>query len=122
MFKPKDLTDNWFFSKPNILLRILHIYVKGDAVVILPLCLIMIITGIFSWQFMLIEIGIFLTLRGIGEMFYWILEQFGNQTYRPETPFKGLSNNAVYILYQLSGMITAFIGGGLVIFTILYCY
>lgn len=122
MFKLKDLTDNWFFSKPNIFLRIIHVYVKGDAVVILPLCLLIIITGIFSWQFMLIEIGIFLTLRGIGELFYWLLQQFGDQTYRPQTPFKNLSNNAVYILYQLSGMFTAFAGVSLIIFTIVYCY
>lgn len=120
--KFKNSTDEWFFSKPNILLRQLHIYVEGDSFVIIPIWVFIILTGFFSWRFMLLEIGIFLFLRGFGEMIYWLLQQFGNHKYRPSTNQKKLSNNAVYILYQLSGLRNAFLGLVLIAFILLYLY
>lgn len=117
-----DITDKWFFSNPNPILKQLHVYVKGDALVILPIWIVIFITFFIDWRFMLLEIGAFLCLRGIGEMIYWLLQQFGEKKYRPETKYKNLSNNAVYILYQLFGMVNALIGIILIFFALIYCY
>ena len=122
MVKPKELSDSWFFADPHPLLRILLIYVKGDAIVLIPIWIVILITGLLSWQFMLLEIGLLLTLRGIGEMVYWLLQQFGDHQYRPYSLFKNLNNNGVYILYQLSAMASAFFGLCLILFTLLYCF
>ena len=120
--KYKNVNDEWFYSKPNWLLRQLHVYVKGDSFVILTIWIFILLTGVLSWKFMLIEIGLFLFLRGLGEMIYWLFQQFGDKKYRPESSQKELSNNAVYILYQLSGLRNAFIGLTIVIAVILYLY
>lgn len=118
----QELTDNWFFSEPGRLARFSHIYVKGDMIVLLPIWAFILVTGFFSWRFMLLEIGLFLFLRGFGEMVYWLLQQFGKQSYRPETKHKKLGNNAVYILYQLSGLRNAFIGLVIIFYVLLYLY
>lgn len=116
------LTDKWFFSNINPILRLLHVYIKGDALIVVPIWIVFFITLFIDWRFMLIEIGSFFSLRGIGEMIYWLLQQFGDRQYRPDDRFKGLGNNALYILYQLSGMLTALIGISLIFFTLIYCY
>lgn len=118
----KELTDEWFYSEPGWFARLLHIYVRGDAITLLPIWLFILVTGILSWKFMLLEIGLLVFLRGFGEMIYWLLQQFGKQSYRPETEHKKLGNNAVYILYQLSGLRNAFLGLVLVFFVLLYLY
>lgn len=120
--KSGDLTDMWFYARPNFLLRQLHVYVKGDALEIIPIWVFILITGVFSWKFMLLEIGVFLSLRGFGEMIYWLLQQFGEKEYRPSTQQKRLGNNAVYILYQLSGFRNAFIGIVLTLFVLIYLF
>lgn len=120
--KNGELTDKWFYSKPNFLLRQLHVYVKGDALEILPIWIFIIITGFISWKFMLLEIGVFLTLRGLGEMIYWLLQQFGDKKYRPATKQIKLGNDAIYILYQLSGFRNAFIGIVLTLFVLVYLF
>lgn len=120
--KSGELTDKWFYSKPNFILRQLHVYVKGDALEIIPIWIFILITGIFSWKFMLLEIGVFITLRGLGEMIYWLLQQFGEKKYRPSTSQKKLGNDAVYILYQLSGFRNAFIGIVLTLFVLIYLF
>lgn len=120
--KSGGLTDKWFYSKPNLLLRNLHVYIKGDALEILPIWIFIIITGFISWKFMLLEIGVFLTLRGLGEMIYWLLQQFGDKKYRPATKQIKLGNDAIYILYQLSGFRNAFIGIVLTLFVLVYLF
>ena len=76
MLNLDKLNDHWFFSKVNPVFKIIQIYIKSDSLVILPLWIFIIITGLFSWKFMLIEIGIFFTLRGIGEMISWLNTTF----------------------------------------------
>jgi hypothetical protein len=117
-----DLSDKWFYSRPNFFLRQLHVYVKGDALVIIPIWIFIIITAIFSWKFMLLEVGVFMSLRGFGEMIYWLLQQFGEKKYRPSTQQKKLGNDAVYILYQLSGFRNAFIGIVLTLYVLIYLF
>jgi len=122
MLKKETHTDKWFYSEPGKFLRHLHIYVKGDSLVILPVWIFILATGFLSWKFMLLEVGFFLFLRGLGEMIYWLLQQFGEKTYRPYTDKTNLGNNAVYILYQLSGLKNAFIGLTLAAFVLIYLY
>lgn len=122
IWKDNNLTNEWFYTNTDQLLRTFHIYVKGDSLVLLPLWTFILITGFFSWKFMLLEIGFFLFLRGLGEMTYWLLQQFGKKTYRPETKYNKLSNDAIYILYQLSGLRNAFFGLVLIAFVLIYLY
>lgn len=122
IWKDTNLTNKWFYTNTDQLLRIFHIYVKGDSLVLLPLWAFILITGFFSWKFMLLEIGFFLFLRGLGEMIYWLLQQFGKKTYRPETKYNELNNDAIYILYQLSGLRNAFFGLVLIALVLIYLY
>lgn len=51
-------------------------------------------------------------LRYLVEIFYWLGQQFGAKTYRPEDfGLKQLDNNAIYIIYQLISMAMVVISG-----------
>ena len=113
----KIINNKWFFEKPHFIFSLFHIYINGDALIVLPIFLIIIATLIVSPTIALLELGIFLFLRGFGEMIYWLLHQFGDRKYRPDTIFKKLDNNAIYIIYQLTGLFNAFIGALIVILT-----
>lgn len=118
----KDITDKEFYTTPPWYLRKLGIYVKGDIIHIIPLLLVIILTGIFDWRFMLILVGLYIGFRGIGEMVYWLLQQFGDKKYRPKTKHANLTNNAVYIIYQTASLKNILFGFGIVIFVMLYLY
>jgi hypothetical protein len=76
--------------------------VWGDALVIVPLWIAIVVVLAMNLQFGLIAICILYAVRGLGEMIYWIHQQFGAHAYRPhDFGFKHLDNHAVYILYQL---------------------
>ncbi len=108
--KIQEIDNSWFFSKPHPLLRFLLIYINGDMITLLPLMVCLLICGIvISIKFALILLAIYIVFRHIGEMIYWLLQQFGTRTYRPDDfGFKKLDNNAIYIIYQtwsLAGII-----------------
>lgn len=119
----RDISNNWFYSNPHPLLRILTIYVKGDMLIIIPGLIMIGILGFFSLKFMFLIYGIFFSLRGFGEMIYWFSHQFWMKQYRPDDfGFKKLSNDAIYILYQLISTLTTVLGVGFVLWVILYLY
>lgn len=119
----RDISNNWFYSSPHPLLRILTIYVKGDMLIIIPGLIMIGILGFFSLKFMFLIYGIFFSLRGFGEMIYWFSHQFWMKQYRPDDfGFKKLSNDAIYILYQLISTLTTVLGVGFVFWVILYLY
>lgn len=124
MMKDKDkVTTKWFFSEPGKFLRLFHIYVKGDGIILIPIVLIIIAIGFISWKFMLLMVGIYLTVRGLGEMIYWLLQQFGDKSYRPgDGGYKKLDNNAIYIIYQLASMRNMVVGLGIIFYVLLYLY
>lgn len=98
--------NNWFYKRPHPLLRLLLIYVNGDMIFLLPLSIVIVLTAFFSIKISLIAAFSYLTLRSLGEMIYWLLQQFGEKTYRPDNwGFKKLDNNAIYILYQISSLV-----------------
>jgi hypothetical protein len=116
-----NITNEWFFDKPAPWMRYLLVFVKGDAIVILPLVLLIVVFGFISIDFMLVMVGLFVAARGLGEMMFWILQQFGPRTYRPyDFGFGQLDNNAIYIIYQLLGMSGLILGLSLVLMMIYF--
>ena len=95
-------TTHRFFSCPPWPLKLFTIYVWGDALVIVPLWIVIVVVLAMNLKFGLIAVCILYVVRGLGEMIYWIHQQFGSRAYRPhDFGFKHLDNHAVYILYQL---------------------
>lgn len=117
----KQITTTWFFSEPPALLKHLSIFVKGDALVMVPFLIILVMLLIISLRFGLVVFGIFFATRGLGEMIYWLLQQFGPKTYRPwDYGLKNLNNEGVYIIYQLTSMIHVIVGVTLVFYVLFF--
>lgn len=113
--------NKWFFSNPSPILRYLLVFVKGNLLVLLPLFTIIVLLGFVSLEFMLVLLGIYISCRGMGEMFYWTLQQFGPRTYRPDDfGFANLDNNAIYVIYQLIGLSGMVLGLGLTVMLLFY--
>ncbi|KXK10586.1 MAG: hypothetical protein UZ22_OP11002000690 [Microgenomates bacterium OLB23] len=101
----RSITNSWFYSEPHPILRLLTIYVNGDMLVIIPLLLCIGLLGFISVEFMAMVYAIFFAMRHFGEMIYWFSHQFWEKKYRPDDfGFVNLSNDAVYILYQLMSL------------------
>lgn len=119
-FHRKQITTYWFFSTPPLILRWLGIYVNGDALLIIPLLCILTILLLVSLPFGLIMTGLYIAVRGAGEMMYWLLQQFGPKKYRPyDYGLTNLSHEGIYILYQLRALVSILIGLGIVLFILL---
>lgn len=119
----RDISNNWFYSSPHPLLRLLTVYVKGDMLLIIPILILIGLLGFFSIKFMLLVYGIFYSLRGFGEMIYWFSHQFWVKQYRPnDFGFKKLNNDAIYIIYQLISTLGTVFGMGFVLWILLYLY
>lgn len=103
--------DNaWFYTEMPWYLKLCLIYIRGDLFVVLPLLVIIALTGLYSLRLMGILFGLLLAVRQSGELVYWLLQQFGDRKYRPyDFGLTGLDNNAIYILYQtfaIAGVVT----------------
>src|SRR3990167_1885632 len=110
-----DQDDKWFFSNPHPLLRFLLIFVKGDIIVLLPLVITILLVGFISTKFMFLLIGIYISVRYLGEIIYWISQQFGPKKYRPnDLGFKNLGNEAIYIIYQTLALTGAIFGTAII--------
>ena len=106
----KIYDDGWFYSEPG-LWRFALIYVKGDGLILIPLVTLIIFAGYFDIRLSLFMAFTYFTFRGLGEMIYWLLQQFGAKTYRPnDYGFTDLSNDAIYILYQVSSLANMVLG------------
>ena len=111
-----SITTNWFFKDIPSMLKFSTIFIRGDMLALLPLLIFIGILGFFSVKFMVIMFGVYFALRHLGEMIYWLLQQFGPRTYRPDDfGFKNLDNHAIYILYQTLANVWAVVGVGIVI-------
>lgn len=70
---------------------------------------------------MLLLLGVYISIRNLGEMIYWFSHQFYQRKYRPyDFGFKKLDNHAVYILYQTLAISGVVFGIGVILFSILY--
>lgn len=115
------LSNRWFFDEPTPFLRYLLVFIKGDALVIVPFFIIVLLFGFISLDFMLVMIGIYIALRSLGEMIFWMLQQFGPRTYRPaDFGLAQLDNNAIYIIYQLIGLVGGVFGLSIVVMMIYF--
>lgn len=113
----RSIDDRWFYSNPHLLLRFLTIYVKGDMILLIPIVLGIGLVGWWSIEYMFLMFALLFTIRGLGEMIYWICQQFGPKTYRPyDFGFKKFGNDAIYILYQLYSLACVVIGLGVTIY------
>lgn len=116
-----NMSNEWFFGQPNTFLRYLLVFIQGDAIIVVPFFGIVLLFGFISIDFMLVLIGLYLLIRSIGEMMFWMLQQFGARTYRPyDFGFKNLDNHAIYILYQLIGMVGAVFGAAIIIMVLFF--
>jgi len=113
--------DPLFYDRPFFLERLLTIFVKGDRLVLLPFFLLLIPVFFISPNFGLIIILVFISLRFFFETIYWLLQQFSDKTYRPyDYGLNNLSNNSIYILYQLTSIVSATLFLSLLIFFLKY--
>jgi hypothetical protein len=105
--KVRAVDDNWFYQETPLAVRLItQAYVKGDLLVLAPFLLAITLAGIISIRLMLVVYAIFFTVRQFGEMIYWLLQQFGDKSYRPyDFGLKKLSNNSIYIIYQLLALV-----------------
>jgi len=121
VFVRKNIDNKWFFSEPGKILRFLHMYVKGDIIELFPTILFILLLGIWDWHFMILMIGVYIMVRGFGEIVYWLNQQFGDRKYRPDDHrFKQLDNNAIYIIYQNAAIRNTIIGIGIIFFSLIY--
>ncbi len=117
----KEITNNEFYSELSPFFKAVLLYVRGDLIVLVPLWIGILLTYFISLKFMIVMVGVFIVTRHLGEMVYWLLQQFGKKTYRPpDMGFKKLDNNAIYILYQTFSVVWIVFGGGVIFYATLY--
>lgn len=93
------------FAETGYLLP-LGIFVWGDAIVLGPfwmsVSLLSLLVG--SWWMFLFIVGVYWIIRGLGEVVYWLNEQFASQhRNKPEHMklFSFFKSDAVWFVYQL---------------------
>lgn len=97
----KHKTSQDFFTDCPSYMKMIGIYVWGDAYLFVPFHLIILIFSIISLPFGLLLWSVFFSIRSLGEVLYWFLQQFGERSYRPhDFGMKKLDNHAIYIFYQ----------------------
>lgn len=111
------LAKNFYKNLPHFF-HYLGIYVVGDLVVLLPFILIFFPLVYFFRG--LEDVGItwciYMGIRHFFEIIYWLLQQFGDKSYRPASPFKNLKNNDIYIIHQLLNTVYAVVYFSLLVF------
>lgn len=116
----KQITNKWFFSDVPVWLKVLQIFIKGDLLVIFPFLIFLMILLYLNLEIGIIVAAVFFSLRQIGEMFYWIMQQFSSTGYRPyDFGLKNVSNKGIYIVYQLLNLIAATAGIGILIYLLI---
>jgi hypothetical protein len=116
-----NINNKWFYTDLNAILKLFTFFVKGDLIVLLPFVILLMLLGFLSLKFMMIMLGVYYAVRNLGEMIYWLLQQFGPKTYRPyDYGFKNLDNNAIYIIYQTMAICATTIGVGVVVWAVMF--
>lgn len=121
LLKKASLDNKWFFTELPFPLKILSFFIKGDLIILLPLLISILLLGFLNLRFMLVMLGVYITVRNLGEMIYWFSHQFHERKYRPyDFGFKNLDNHAIYILYQTLSIAGVVFGAGLTIYFFFY--
>lgn len=114
------ITNQWFFSETNIFFKFLLIFVKGDLIFLLPLVVLIGLSYFLSLKVGLFFTGVYISVRFLGEIIYWMGQQFSERKYRPyDFGFKNLDNHAAYILYQTFAICGVILGVGVILFSFL---
>ena len=99
--------DATFYQNPLPWEKLFTIFVRGDRLVIYPVLLFSLILFFFNRQYAIVFILVFLSLRFFIEIIYWLFQQFTTGQYRPyDYGLNKLSNNSIYIIYQLTSTFT----------------
>lgn len=113
----RSIDNKWFFTELPFPFKLFSFFIKGDLLVLFPLLLCIFLLGLINLRFMFVMIGVYVTIRSLGEMIYWFSHQFYERKYRPpDFGFKKLDNHAVYILYQTLSICGVVFGSGMVLF------
>lgn len=101
-------SDSHFYQNTSFIDKLLTIFIKGDKLVLYPFWLLVILLAVFYSQYAIMLSLVFLSLRFLIEAIYWLLQQFVGGKYRPgDYGFTKLSNNSIYIIYQLTSTVSA---------------
>ncbi len=115
------MNNQYFYRELPAWCKVCSFFIRGDLIILLPFLLLILLIGLFSIRFMLVALGVYIAVRELGEMIYWLLQQFGNRKYRPyDFGFKNLDNNAIYILYQTFSIAGMVVGITISLFAVLY--
>ena len=115
------ITNQWFFSETNIFFKFLLIFVKGDLIFLLPLIVLIGLSYFLSLKTGLFFTGVYISVRFLGEIIYWMGQQFSDRKYRPyDFGFKNLDNHAAYILYQTFATSGVVVGLAIIYLSLLY--
>lgn len=121
LFKLTSIDNKWFFSELPFPLKFLSFFIRGDLIILFPLVILILNLGFLSIRFMVVMIGVYITVRNLGEMIYWFSHQFHERSYRPyDFGFKNLDNHAIYILYQTLSIVGVVLGMGVVIYFLVF--
>ncbi len=119
--KPTTISNSSFYCEIPAWGKACSFFIRGDLIVLLPLLAVILGIGFISIRYMIILLGVYIAVRELGEMFYWLLQQFGDRKYRPyDWGFTKVDNNAVYILYQTGALAGMVFGIALSLFGLLY--
>jgi hypothetical protein len=85
---------------------LLGIFVWGDALIIGPFWLIIcsVILFLQDWYLFLVVFSIFWAVRSLGEIIYWLNEQFAGKNRNPPQTLKFyyfIKSDAIWFIYQL---------------------
>ena len=117
----KSVDNRWFFTELPPIFKMCLLYIRGDLIVLFPFTIALILSALVSLKFMIIVLGLYVTVRQGGEMIYWFSHQFGERKYRPyDFGFKNLDNHAIYIIYQTLAIVWVVMGMSIVIFQLYF--
>ncbi len=118
MLKASSLDNKWFYTELPLPIKLIFLtYVRGDLLVLLPFVILHAILAWISPSWAVILYGVYVAVRQLGEVIYWLLQQFHTTRYRPaDFGFKKLDNNALYILYQTISIVGVCYGLSLILF------
>lgn len=99
-------------------------FMNGDLLILLPLFIGILLLGFISLKLMLMVLGSFISVRYLGEMIYWIVEQkkpAKDKTSRPyDFGLTKINNHGIYIVYQTIATAWIMFGMTIVFWALLY--
>lgn len=101
-----------FYEEVPWYIKLFQIFIKGDALVLVPFFIVVVAVGfVVSWEYASLTLAVFYAVRQLGEMIFWLLQQFGDHVYRPyDFGLEKLITHSIYILYQVHACVQVVLG------------